>query len=103
MKKEITASRVIYGVQMNVTFNKRELLEHYRFYKRTNGDKHFISFIKLYFNQRFNTYKCKVEKDMFKQKAFVVIENLMQDFKYMDYIDIDNTISSIVREIKGIE
>lgn len=100
MKTEIKATRIIYGEQCNVVFSKTELLSHYALHKHTNGDKHFISFVKIYFNQRFNIYKSKRRKEIFKEKALPVLKDLLVDFNDMDYLDITQVILSIIKEIK---
>ena len=100
MKTEIRASRIIYGEQCNVVFSKTELLAHYALHKHTNGDKHFISFVKIYFNQRFNIYKSKIGKEIFKEKAFPVLKDLLVDFDDMNCLDITQVTFNIIKELK---
>lgn len=100
MKTEIIASRIIYGKQCNVVFSKKELLSHYALHKHTNGDKHFISFVKIYFNQRFNIYKSKIGKEIFKEKAMPVLKDLLVDFDDMDYLDTTQVILNVIKELK---
>ena len=100
MKTEIKATRIIYGEQCNVVFSKKELLSHYDFHKHTNGNEHFISFVKIYFNQRFNIYKSKRRKEIFKEKSIPVLKDLLVDFDDMDHLDITQVILNIIKEIK---
>ena len=100
MKTEIKATRIIYGEQCNVVFSKTELLSHYALYKHTNGDEHFISFVKIYFNQRFNIYKSKIGKEIFKEKAFPVLKDLLVDFDDMNCLDITQVTFNIIKELK---
>ena len=100
MKTEIKATRIIYGEQLTVVFSKKELLSHYALHKHTNGDEHFISFVKIYFNQRFNIYKSKIGKEIFKEKAFPVLKDLLVDFEDMNYSDITQVTLNIIKELK---
>lgn len=100
MKTEIRASRIIYGEQCNVVFSKTELLSHYALHKHTNGDEHFISFVKIYFNQRFNFYKSIIGKEIFKEKALPVLKDLLIDFDDMNYLDITQVTFNIIKELK---
>lgn len=100
MKTEIKATRIIYGEQCHVVFSKKELLSHYALHKHTNGDKHFISFVKIYFNQRFNIYKSKRRKEIFKEKSIPVLKDLLVDFDEMGYFEITHVILNVIKELK---
>lgn len=100
MKTEIKATRIIYGEQLTVVFSKKELLSHYALHKHTNGDEHFISFVKIYFNQRFNIYKSKRRKEIFKEKSIPVLKDLLVDFDDMGYFEMTHVILNVIKELK---